>query len=209
MIQRFDRPGPEVMWDDSLKPRCLFVSSDGLSDAETAGLWDDVALGDSEREVIEALNILAPPRIERLNFIADPLSRGDAERIAQARLSDANERVPLRSLGDGMNRILGLAVALVNVKEGMLLIDEVENGLHYSVQPDVWKLVFRTARDLNVQVFATTHSWDCIAAFQKAADQIDNEGLLIRLSEKEGQIIPTLFDERRLSIATEEEIEVR
>src|SRR5438045_2113512 len=86
---------------------------------------------------------------------------------------------PLYSLGNGMLRTLGISLALVSVKDGILLIDEFENGLYYSVQPDLWQLIFQVARCLNVQVFATTHSWDCIEAFQKAAS-IDKqaEGIL-------------------------------
>ncbi len=66
------------------------------------------------------------------------------------------------------------------------------------------------ARRLNVQVFATTHSWDCIEAFQKAAQvDIQNEGMHIRLESKKGKIVATLFDEKELGIATREQIEVR
>ena len=59
-------------------------------------------------------------------------------------------------------------------------------------------------------LFATTHSWDCIEAFQKAASaDKQTEGLLIRLESKKGDIAPTLFNERQLEIATREQIEVR
>jgi AAA15 family ATPase/GTPase len=111
-----------------------------------------------------------------------------------------------------MLRTLGIALALVNAKDGLLLIDEFENGLYYTIQPDIWKLIFRIARRLNIQVFATTHSWDCIEAFQVAASSIaeqQNEGLLIRLELIHNTIVPTLFDERELSIAAREHIEVR
>ncbi len=114
------------------------------------------------------------------------------------------------SLGDGMLRTLGISLALVNAKNGILLIDEFENGIYYTVQPDLWRLIFQVARRLNVQVFATTHSWDCIEGFQKAAQADDqNEGMLIRLEYKKDEVAVTLFDERRLGIATRERIEVR
>ena len=121
-----------------------------------------------------------------------------------------DEPLPLYSLGDGMLRTLGIALALVNAKDGLLLIDEFENGLYYTVQPELWRFIFQVARRLNVQVFATTHSWDCIEAFQKAAgvDQED-EGLLIRLESKKGEITAMLYDKQELGIATREQIEVR
>ncbi len=66
-----------------------------------------------------------------------------------------------------------MTLALVNSSNGFLLIDEFENGLHYSVLHKVWKLIFRLAKDLNVQVFATTHSHDCVTAFQAASQNSD------------------------------------
>jgi AAA15 family ATPase/GTPase len=122
----------------------------------------------------------------------------------------AEGKLVLYSLGDGMLRALGISLALVNAKDGILLIDEFENGLYYTVQPDLWQFIFRIARRLHVQVFATTHSWDCIEAFQIAASAAKQaEGLLIRLESKKGDIAPTLFNERQLELATREQIEVR
>jgi hypothetical protein len=60
-----------------------------------------------------------------------------------------------------------------------------------------------------VQVFATTHSWDCITAFQEVAQAEENEeGLLIRLEYKKGDIIAAIFDEEDLAIITRDRIEV-
>src|SRR5437868_6617271 len=130
--------------------------------------------------------------------------------IPTVKIAGIDEPLPLRSLGDGMQRMLGIALALVNTRDGMLLIDEIENGIHYSAQLDLWRLIFRLAHRLNVQVFATTHSWDCIEAFQKAAQENEKEeGVLIRLSSRKGEIGVTLFDEEELGIATREQIEVR
>jgi len=187
---------------------CVFVPALGVTLSEMERLWDNVSLTALESDVIQALRIIAP-EAERVNLIGDTQYRRQRERIPIVKIQGLDEPLPLRSLGEGMNRLFGIALALVNAKGGILLIDEVESGLHYSVQPDVWKLIFETAARLNVQVFATTHSWDCIEAFQKAAAESDEEGMLIRLAEKKGEIIPTLFDERRVGIATREDIEIR
>ena len=55
------------------------------------------------------------------------------------------------------------------------------NGLHYSVQPDVWRMIFQLSKKLNVQVFATTHSKDTVHAFQKAAAESEEEAMQIKL----------------------------
>ena len=185
--------------------RGVFVPANGLSNRDVAELWDGITLSDLEKDVLDSLRVIAS-EVERVNLVGSQ----ERERIAKVRMVEQSEPIPLRSLGEGMNRMFGVALSLVNAKDGMLLIDEVESGLHYSVQRDLWQFVFQAARRLNVQVFATTHSWDCIEAFQRVAqDNETDEGVLIRLEQKKGEIVATLFDERKLSIATREQIEVR
>ena len=186
---------------------CMLTPANGLNGQRLIELWDGISLTRLEADVLAALRLIAPG-LANLNFVSTPLSR--RERIPVVKITDSDEPLPLYSLGDGMLRALGISLALVNAKEGVLLIDEFENGLHYLVQPDLWRLIFQVARRLNIQVFATTHSWDCVEAFQKAAQEdTQNEGVLIRLESKKDKIVATLFDERRLGIATREQIEVR
>ncbi len=187
---------------------CVSVQAGGLSRGQIGELWDGIALTNLEKEILAALQLIAPGT-EGINLVGDLASK-IRERISIVKIMDIDEPLPLRSLGDGMQRIFGIALALVNAKDGMLLIDEFENGIHYTVQTDLWRLIFQVARRLNVQVFATTHSWDCIEAFQKAAQEdTQSEGVLIRLESKKGKIVATLFDEQELGIATREQIEVR
>ena len=113
-------------------------------------------------------------------------------------------------MGDGVFRFLSLSCALVAAKDGFLLIDEFENGLHYTTQESLWKFLIQTARELNVQVFATTHSRDCIAAFGRAtAADRNSSGILFRLEEFNGEIVETHFDENSIATITENLIEVR
>jgi AAA15 family ATPase/GTPase len=109
-----------------------------------------------------------------------------------------------------MNRIFGMVLALVNASNGMLLVDEVENGIHYSVQEEMWTLIMKIAERLNVQVFATSHSWDCVTAFERAAVRNRRvEGKLLRLERLGETVAATPFNERELEIAAEAGIEVR
>ncbi len=184
---------------------CSLRSANGPTREEVGNLWDSISLTPLESDVLASLRIIAPG-VEGLSIVGDRASW----RIPIIKIAGIDEPLPLRNLGDGMQRILGIALALVNAKDGILLIDEFENGLHYSVLLELWQLIFQVAYRLNVQVFATTHSWDCIEGFQKAAQEDkQNEGLLIRLESKKDDINVTLFDERRLAIATREQIEVR
>ena len=114
-------------------------------------------------------------------------------------------------MGDGTNRILTIILALVNADNGYLLIDEFENGLHYSVQEKLWEIVFSLAEKLNVQVFATTHSEDCIDGFEQILNSPNNslEGKLIRLDNKNGTIKQVEYSAKELKIANNNNIEIR
>lgn len=198
--------GPHQL-PEGISDSCVMVSANGLDAESVQQFWDNIALTNLEDEVLMALQIIAK-EIERVNLLAGRKHRKD--RVPIVKIRDLNTPVPLRRLGDGVNRLFGIALALANAQDGMLLIDEVESGLHYSVQPDIWRLIFEVAHRLNVQVFATTHSWDCLTAFQEAAkaDEQD-EGVLIRLAEKNGRIVSSLFDEEDLEVVAREGIEVR
>jgi AAA15 family ATPase/GTPase len=80
--------------------------------------------------------------------------------------------MPLSLMGDGMLHAFSIALSMVNNQNGLVLIDEIENGLHYSVLTDVWRMILQTSHDLNVQVFATTHSDECIKAAYEAVDSL-------------------------------------
>ena len=178
-----------------------------IGEIRSTELWDAVSLSDAAEEVPALLRSLSP-EIERLAF--RPISDGSPRRVPHVRIKGTPSPVPLRSLGDGVNRVLEIALCLVSAEKGLLLIDEFENGLHYSIQPQIWKFVFDFAKKLNVQVFATTHSFDCIQAFQEAAKASPGEdGKLIRIGQRAGRTLVAEFDERDMEIVVDGQIEVR
>ncbi|MBI3946564.1 MAG: ATP-binding protein [Armatimonadetes bacterium] len=190
-----------------LRLRCVFVDPyGGERTATLARLWDKIALSGLEEDVVEALRVVEPG-IKAVSMVGGEGSgRG---RSAIVRADGYPRPLPLRSFGDGLNRLLGILLSLANADGGLLLIDEFENGLHHTVQTDTWRAVFRLAADLDVQVVATSHSWDAVEAFQQAASETPEEGVLIRLTRKGEDIIPTLFREEELAVATRDRIEVR
>lgn len=183
-----------------------YIKATGIKNEKLIEFWDLVTLTPLEDEVIRALHLLIP-KLNRIDFIGYP--NGSKERVPVVRVKDEKERVPLKSLGEGMIRLLGLSLALVQCQNGMLFVDEIESGLHYSVLPDVWKLIFKTAKDLNVQVFATTHSKDCVEAFAQAAYHSPEDGMLIRLERQGEKIVAKTIEEERLVDAVNYDVEVR
>ena len=142
-----------------------------------------------EKYIIKALKIIHPD-IERLSFIGEREILSD-KRIPIVSLKGHDKPIRLTTMGDGINRILTMILSLLNCKDGVILIDEFETGLHYSVQKKLWDIIFLLSEELNIQVFATTHSTDCILAFAKT--NYDNK-TLIRLDEYGDNIEPTYYD---------------
>lgn len=171
-----------------------FISSSGLTTNQMENLWSQIALKPLENEIIGVLKIIIPD-IEQINFIENKASQ--SKRTIFAKIN--GERVPFTSLGEGLSRLLAISLSIANAENGILLIDEIENGLHYSVQAPMWRVLLELAHRLNVQIFATTHSEDATQSFQIVTDENkDVEGLLIRLGKYGENIVTTLYDETRL-----------
>ncbi len=116
----------------------------------------------------------------------------------------------LKTMGDGMNRLLGLGIALAGARNGILLVDEIENGIHWTAFPDLWKFILKVAKRLNVQVFATTQSNDCLKAFHNATrDDRNMDGVVSRIEKAGGEFVAESFDENRMSVIIREGIEIR
>ena len=90
------------------------------------------------------------------------------------------------------------------------MIDEAENGIHHSIQRDFWEMILRTAEENNVQVFATTHSWDCVAGFAQASTDLDDvDGALVRIERHGNDTRAVEYSEEKLEVAAKQGIEVR
>jgi AAA15 family ATPase/GTPase len=114
-------------------------------------------------------------------------------------------------MGDGMWRMLAMAIAITQCKGGVLLVDEIDSGLHYSVLTDMWKLISRAsaASGFDVQVFATTHSGDCIRSLAEyICDAHGDSNATIQRIEA-GKYKSVSYNEHEIGIAASERIEVR
>lgn len=156
-------------------PQNRFVGPDSLNTIEMAEMWDEITITGQEVDVAGAMRVL-DSNLESLHFLTGMLASGyfPARGGIVAGLKGQDTRVPLGSMGDGMRRLMALATSLAFTKEGCLFVDEIDTGLHYSVMPDMWKLVIQKAAESNTQVFATTHSWDCIEGLSLLCERVPN-----------------------------------
>jgi len=122
-------------------------------------------------EIIEILQKIEPS-IKDLRIGADGIIYCDI---------GAKKLIPINVMGDGILKLLIILSAIYNAKDGFVFIDEIENGLHYSSLEILWIGIFEASKKFNVQVFATTHSWECIEAFSNVYESMKDEDIDIIL----------------------------
>ena len=186
---------------------CIFVRPVDYFMSSNAALYDQIAMSEKENQLIDALRIIEP-QIQRINYLeSEPGSR---KRVPFVIVGSGSERVRLSTMGDGINRILTIILSLLNCPSGgILCLDEIDNGLHFSVQKQLWEMVLSLACKLNVQIFATTHSMDCLRSFAQA--NAGGDALLIRLdASSNGEIVPQYYSNpKAVQLAVENQIELR
>jgi energy-coupling factor transporter ATP-binding protein EcfA2 len=187
-----------------------FITAESLTGDEVMTLWDSVTLTPDEERVYVALRFLEPD-IER---IAPQASRqnyyGNQRGGFLVKMKNHIRPLPIGSMGDGMWRIMSIAIAIAQCKDGILLIDEIDTGLHYSVMTDMWKLIYGAAKELNVQVFATTHSYDCVKSLAElcfADAEAAKEVTLQRIEQGKKKSVP--YTAKEIETAALHQIEVR
>ena len=180
----------------------LVLKNPRFSD-EHAKRYSDLAVTGREEELLPALQAI-DPRIRRLKLLF-PANK------PMLYIDDGSDQlVPLTYMGEGLGYVLSWQLAILSVENGTVLIDEFENGLHYTALVDVWKAVGAAARQSNVQVFATTHSWECVVAAQNAfAESGDDDFRLHRLERRDGDIVAITYDQEQLATSIELNLEVR
>ena len=192
-----------------------FIQTNGMSSHEVKTLFDNVVLTDSEGYVIDALRII-DPSIERIASVGSDarpfqkfMSWDERPRGIFVKSTDTDQRISIGSVGDGMWRMLGLALAMAGAKGGVVLIDEIDAGLHYSVMQKMWKMISERALALGIQVFATTHSRDCYESLASIVepDLSQSEVVIHRIEPDRGCSVT--FSNQEVVVAANRGLEVR
>jgi len=182
---------------------CEFVGSGSPSPDRDVHHFSALETENRLGDLLPSLQILEP-RLERLSLAVlgeKPVIHGN---VGLSRL------VPVSLMGEGVRRLLSVLLAIIHTPGGVVLIDEVENGLHYSVMKDVWKAIAVAARQMDVQVFATTHSWECIQAAHHAfQENRPYELRYLRLDRIGDQIAVKSMDEQNRTRFESTDLEIR
>lgn len=119
--------------------------------------------------------------------------------------------LPANLMGGGVVKFLSVALAFFDARNGFVLIDEIEDGLHHTAQQSIWKAILSWAQDLNVQVFVTTHSWEAIGAFKNSLDTtlLRPDATLFRIETKHEHFRAVQYTKDNLAEALDSKWEVR
>lgn len=184
----------------------LFIAPESFSGERLVEMWNAVALTPAEELVLKALKFL-DRKIERIAAQASGAHYfGETRGGFIVKRAGSDQPVPIGSMGDGMWRMLAMAIAITQCRGGVLLVDEIDTGLHYSVMSQMWDLLYGAAQDLDVQVFATTHSYDCVYSLAQFCET-KRSVTVQRIEPGKKRAVP--YDEEEITVAASRDIEVR
>jgi len=173
---------------------------------DIAELFAKVQFENLDKEFTEVLRVLEP----RLKDVRQIFWGGNPYLFGN--LSGLNNPLPLQLMGEGTNRLASILLYIMNAKDGVVLIDEIENGFHYSVLPHIWEIIQKAAVRFNVQVFASTHSYECVTAALSIFERKKYDDFrLFRLERNQYQenISIESYSVEELGAATDLHLEVR
>ena len=131
-----------------------------LEKNSVAFLSSDLAAGNPANDLVElAKRRLKDVVTERLKHFDSRITTLEIlNNVAYIGLEGIDQLLAVNMQGDGLRRYLNIVAASANPMNNILLIDEVENGLHYSAYKKLWEAIFALATTTNKQIFVTTHS---------------------------------------------------
>ena len=186
------------------RPSSVFLAARSLIPpfADVSGFGEAELEGYAER-ILNCLRSV-DPQIRRLLTVAAPPGPMVYVDIGLPR------PVPMGFLGDGIGRLLNMALSFKTASNGMMLIDEVENGLHHNAMKSVWENLDWLSREFNVQIFATTHSYECLVAARDAFKSAEQDELHVhRLDRRDGLVASTTYSFEALDFTLDYGAELR
>lgn len=170
---------------------------------DLVSLFGRVVFARKKRELVALLKQV-DPRLEGLDS-----GSPDGEQRIYAEIESVPMAVPLTQMGHGFSRLVHLFSALLVADAPIALIDEVENGIHYTALPILFKGIKAVAKDRNVQSVITTHSWDCLRAACEVFEDEPDMFQVIRLERHDDDVKAVCIDGARMLRLMAEEREVR
>ena len=166
-----DRPpiGMRRPLDFNKEIKINFISSATTDERDIAILYGKLIDLNKESFLNNSLRIFDD------NIISLKQKATDRDIVLKLQLKNQELPVLLSSVGEGVNRYITILCGIWASQNGFLFIDEIENGIHYTNYDKLWKIIFLVSKEANVQVFATTHSKECIESFNRVQKELNDE----------------------------------
>ena len=135
-------------------------------------LFDQAQIGGFDKEILEAVKLIDNKISEIRTFASFP-------NTLFLKTINSNKYQPINYYGDAIKKIIlyiGVIFSFDKNKNKYLLIDEIENGIHFTAQLDIWAMLFVLCKRFDVQLFATTHSYEMIKTFEAISSTKEYEG---------------------------------
>jgi predicted ATP-dependent endonuclease of OLD family len=190
---------------DYQPPNGSFITpSNRYVQADLAERFTHVIRAGKLAKLIDALQLVQPglKNLQILQVANQSLIHGTTE---------SGMLLPLNLMGDGVVTLAAIVMNMLHAENGVMLLDEFDAAIHYSIMTKIWAIILRLANEWNVQLFVSTHSRECIKAAHEAFESTESQDDLsfIRLDRKKNNITPTIYDFRQLKEAIELDWEIR
>jgi len=152
----------QFSYERSIAKSIVFIDNFGLSNNQIIGLYASVQKKNEEYFLDEILKEF-DSRIESFKII---------DNKPQCEIN--GKYYEITEFGDGVRHLVSIITTLFFCEDGYLFIDEVDNGFHYTKLDELWKIILEVSDKLNVQVFATTHSKECIESFNRVQKKLND-----------------------------------
>lgn len=160
-----------------------FIGFNSSFTEDIYNLYNSIKTKNDKKNLIKTIEVIDKNIIDvelRQNF-------DDLDLVFLLSFKNKDEFVPINYLGDGFKRIFYIILKILSLKDKRIMIDEIETGIHYSRQKDFWLNILKVCNELNVQLFATTHSKECIQAFYEASKELNEQKDIRLISLQEGE----------------------
>ena len=163
-----------------------FIPSDSINNKTMELIYDEIK-EQRKRELLNSYILNFDNNLLEFDFIKD---------IPKLYEKNIQKFSDIYEFGHGIKRYISIVGAILINKDGYLFLDEIENGIHYSNLDKLWEVILKTSKEENVQVFATTHSKECIESYARVAKKLkDKEITFIELGRDDDNKITSIVYE--------------
>ncbi|SFF12936.1 ATP/GTP-binding protein [Nitrosomonas sp. Nm166] len=156
-------PNVAISLDELSLPTSFYTSANVIPPEEHAHYFSQLSIHNKEHIIVEALKSEFP----FISGLSVEIWSGAPAIFAS--VEGINEKIPLNLVSSGVNKLIGILLGIAIQEGGVICIDEIENGFYFDRLPSIWELLFEFSTKFNVQIFASTHSWECLQAASDCA----------------------------------------